>query len=646
MQPDKKILKTYIWLSLLSIIGVAWLQWPRLGDPYRVDEDFRTFYWFAKFQNPALFSHDPDQGMRYVEILRPWGKPFLTSIFSLGYDFLFYAAGFVFEPILFSKLLPFILMPITVLYVFEFGRLVRDHNTSLVLGIGFLLFNLAASSAVSVLNGLQRSFALTFMVVLLYYLQAQKYKSAVVATLVAALFYPPASVLMLATWGLAALPSLRLSHIGVWLQSRAVVHLGLAVILTGVILSASVIHLLGVFDAFTNPAQTAPEGLAEASDVKTEPSDSLFTNPVYGPGGSVELFYVFPLVGRGGIVDLGEDLINLLILLALSGLIVLVQGRAAFKLPQVVWAMLIATLVMFVAAWFVALIINNFLLYLPSRYTRVGLFLFLFLFFGVNIIDFVKEAPGLLRRNPRRLVWLVAGIELVILGLILFYPTESATISGLNMKWLLGLTGLLFSVLGVALYRRPPASPAQSSRPATLSPLTKGVIGLIGAICVIGWLTYASILTEVSYLNPPSEERALFNFLSTLPTDAVIAGTPCAINSVELFARRSVLFSCEQSHGDSRAIRTALMAYYAADTQTIGQFCAEYGVNYLVIDRQSYSPEYLAQNDIYFEPYNHELLSVIARQDRFILADLPDEIKLFQNGPIYVVECAQLNKVD
>ncbi|HEX9924570.1 MAG TPA: hypothetical protein VGD99_18075 [Anaerolineae bacterium] len=642
MQPDKKLLKIYFWLTLISMIGVAWLQWPRLGDPYRVDEDFRSFYWFAKFQSPELFPNDPDIGTSYVEISMPWGKPFQTSIYSSGYDFLFYAVSFMVEPVLFSKLLPFILMPITVLYLFEFGRLLRDRNTGLVLGIGFLLFNLAASSSVSVVNGLQRSFALTFVITLLYYLQAQKYKSAIVVTLVAALFYPPACVLMLATWGLATLPSLSLPKVGVWVRSRTMAHLGLAVVLTGMILAPAVMHRLGMLtDLITRPAQAATEVSVETLATETEQPVSIFTNPDYGPGGSAELFYAFPLVGRGGIVDLGEDLINLFILLALSSLIVLVRGGEAFKLPRLVWAMFAATLMMFVATWLVALIINNFLLYLPSRYTRVGLFLFLFLFFGLNVLDFIREGPVLLHRNPRRLVWLLAGIELVIVGLILFYPSEKATISGLNMKWLLGLTGLVFGMLGIALLRRPPTSSKQTVRPANLSPLTRGTIGLVTAVCVFGWLTYASILTEVSYLNPPAEERDLFEFLATLPADSMIAGTPCALNSIELFAERSVLFSCEH-YGNGALTMDALETYYTADPQRVSQFCDNYGVDYLVVDLRTYEDEYFVQEKIFFEPYNQQIKAVIAGQDRFVLTDVPAEKKLFQNETLYVAACGAL----
>jgi hypothetical protein len=646
LQPDKKLLKIYFWLTLISMIGVAWLQWPRLGDPYRVDEDFRSFYWFAKFQSPELFPNDPDIGTSYVEISMPWGKPFQTSIYSSGYDFLFYAVSFMVEPVLFSKLLPFILMPITVLYLFEFGRLLRDRNTGLVLGIGFLLFNLAASSSVSVVNGLQRSFALTFVIALLYYLQAQKYKSAIVATLVAALFYPPVCVLMLATWGLATLPSLSLPKIRAWLRSRAMAHLVLAVVLTGVILSPSAMHRLGMLtDLITRPAQAATEMPVETPGIETEQPVSIFTNPAYGPGGNAELFYAFPFVGRGGIVDLGEDLINLLILLALSGLVILVRGGEAFKLPRLVWAMLTAALVMFVAAWLIALVINNFLLYLPSRYTRVGLFLFLYLVAGLNILDFVREGPVLLRSNPHRLVWLVAGIELVVVGLILFYPSESATISGLNMKWLLGLTGLVFSMLGVALLRRPPTSPKQAMRPVNLSPLIKGAIVLVTALCVFGWLTYASILTEVSYLNPPAEERDLFEFLATLPTDSMIAGTPCALDSVELFGKRSVLFSCERSR-DGAITMDALETYYTADPQRVSQFCERYGVDYLVVDLRTYEDEYLVQEQVFFEPYNQQIKSVITGQDKFVLTDVPAEKKLFQNETVYVAACGAVTDLN
>ena len=55
-------------LIAVSILAVLWLQAPRLVDEFQVDQDFRTFYWMHKFQEPALFPDDPANGITYYPI--------------------------------------------------------------------------------------------------------------------------------------------------------------------------------------------------------------------------------------------------------------------------------------------------------------------------------------------------------------------------------------------------------------------------------------------------------------------------------------------------------------------------------------------------------------------------------------------------
>ena len=82
---------------------------------------------------------------------------------------------------------------------------------------------------------------------------------------------------------------------------------------------------------------------------------------------------------------------------------------------------------------------------------------------------------------------------------------------------------------------------------------------LIGTAIVLflgGWALYAPLLTEISYLNPPPAERELLQFLRTVPKDALIAGSPCALDSVQLFAERQVFFTFEQPPGVNARVRT------------------------------------------------------------------------------------------
>ena len=148
------------------------------------------------------------------------------------------------------------------------------------------------------------------------------------------------------------------------------------------------------------------------------------------------------------------------------------------------------------------------------------------------------------------------------------------------------------------------------------------LIGGSVVLLVIGWAIYAPILTEVSYLNPTPAERELYAFIETLPKDTLIAGTPCTLDNIPLFARRQILLGCEYGNKEE-TIHQALAAYYAADHQEIIDFCRTHNVDYLVINSGSYSAEYLQQKRLFYEPYNQKLLANIGDRDQFVLAEVP-----------------------
>ncbi len=635
----------HVILVILSLLAVAWLQVPRLADEFRVDEDFRYYYWMYKFQEPDLFPALPLPDNEYLIINFSWGEV-PVRYYNPGFDFLFYLASFLVKPPVFSKLLPFVLMPMTVLYLFEFGQVVRNRQTGVILAITFLLINLASSSSVSIANGLQRSFAAPLIIIAIYYLYQKKYMWAAGVLLVSALIYAPIFALTVAVWGVFALGQLwqsRASGLGVF--TGGILHLIVAVFLGAMMLSPVLLprvsHLFAATESVDD--QVSSESQTQDSELDEKPYQYIWESPTYKTGGAYPLFIIFPIVGRGGLVDLGEDLINLLVLLLFGGLIFLVLGRKAWHLPQVVWSVLWATLAMFILSWLTIWLVNSFLLYLPSRYTRIGLYLFLFLFVFLNVVGFFKEAPTLMQRSPKRVVGLVVVVELLIMGLIVWYPNQWAKIGMFNMKWLLALAGVAFAVLGFALVKEPPRATPHMSR---LGQSTAGRMLAGGAVVLVflAWAVYAPLLTEVSYLNPPPAERELITFLATLPQDTLIGGSPCALDSVELFARRDVLFTCEQPRGV--LIEPAMLAYYADDWPTITDFCRENGVDYLVVDPNTYSDDFLAQRKLFFEPVNQIILAGIANQKEFVLAQVSDEVKLFQNEDYFVVACETLAKVN
>jgi putative Ca2+/H+ antiporter (TMEM165/GDT1 family) len=315
-----------------------------------------------------------------------------------------------------------------------------------------------------------------------------------------------------------------------------------------------------------------------------------------------------------------------------------VRGRKAFNLPGVIWYVLGASFILFILAWLSILLTKTFLFYLPSRYTRVGLYLFLLMFVFLNIEDAIKEALNFVRRNPQKLVWLVVGIGILIVMLIIWYPSELATIKGFNMKWLLALAGILFTILGTFVFRRRlRAAPNFSMRKGTFS--GRIFVGIMGLVLLVGWTIYAPVLLKISSLNPSQSERDLYDFITTLPKDALIAGTPCTLDSVPLFSKRQILFSCERYGKDDPVVFKALETYYTDDHEVLIGFCNDYDIDYLVVDSETYSTEYFLQGRLFFEPHNQKLLTEIGDRTQFILGRVPDEKKLFQADNYFVVPC-------
>ena len=189
-----------ILLVVITLFATLWVQAPRLVDPFRVDEDFRNVYWMNKFQEEGLFPKDQLRGNTYTILDLPWGELPLDFT-SLGYSLIFYTASFLVPPTLFSKMIPFLLLPLTVLILFDYGKSLGGRKVGVTVALGFAFFNLASASTLSVVSGFHRAFACSLVILLLFFLQRRKPVAAAATVFISALIYPPMFLLGLATSG-------------------------------------------------------------------------------------------------------------------------------------------------------------------------------------------------------------------------------------------------------------------------------------------------------------------------------------------------------------------------------------------------------------------------------------------------------------
>ncbi len=211
---------------------MLWLQYPRLGDNYRIDEDFRYFYQINRFQDPELYQNNYLRPILNLKTLKIFGAEIPIYINAPVYSLLLYFSGFFISPFTFLQLLPFILFPIAALYAYKFGQSVHSRRIGEILAVGLIILNLVSPSSLSVLPGLARSFVIPLVIAMIYYMRQQQFLPMIIIGILSALIYPPLFVLLAITWGLYTLSSIWKTKPEIKTLKRSLIYLILTIFLS------------------------------------------------------------------------------------------------------------------------------------------------------------------------------------------------------------------------------------------------------------------------------------------------------------------------------------------------------------------------------------------------------------------------------
>jgi hypothetical protein len=147
------------------------------------------------------------------------------------------------------------------------------------------------------------------------------------------------------------------------------------------------------------------------------------------------------------------------------------------------------------------------------------------------------------------------------------------------------------------------------------------------------------------------EAPALYQFFQRQPKDSLIATLSPEANHLPAFALRPVLMSgvANPYHlGHYRPLQAKaealLRAHYTPDPAELAEFLARYGVDFLVVDRQAFSPSYLAQHlwTRQFPSAGNQALAWTATGQPSALSRLVDRAVVFGTGPYWVLSAARL----
>jgi hypothetical protein len=359
------------------------VQLPALLAPDLADEDLRFFYWLHRIADKTLFRDDPVLDYQIVE----WhvaGMRITINKVSLGYGLFYQLVSWAIPPILFSKLLVFPLILVSVYSLYHIGVKVVSPIGSSFLCVVFSLVALIPQSSTSLSNGLPRSFAIPLLLAMIHALMNRRYLVAV-PVLIFSIIYPPVFVLNVGFLVVhIAFSSLR--------HRRLIVDRRQASMLLAAVLFSALLLL----PAVTTGLNTSPVGSTHL------PEQSILASPLYGKSGRYPLFEAGLLTGNGGLLDRGLIGVFTLFWILLVIIVTLVFGFEASSIPSTLWHLLWASGFCYVASWLPILFTSSASLHMPNRYTRASLFL-------VSLVFLFTRLRDVLHRLEERFVTSRAG---------------------------------------------------------------------------------------------------------------------------------------------------------------------------------------------------------------------------------------------
>ncbi len=152
-----------------------------------------------------------------------------------------------------------------------------------------------------------------------------------------------------------------------------------------------------------------------------------------------------------------------------------------------------------------------------------------------------------------------------------------------------------------------------------------------------------------------SGNSALYEFFQKQPKDILIASLSEEANNIPTFSQRSILVSREYAlpfHlGYYRQIRQRAIdlihAQYSQDLAAAQQLIQKYGVDFWLLERTAFTPEYLINNPPWlrsFQPAFTEALANLEQGTKPALAEIMDHCSVFETKSLVVLQAGCIAK--
>ncbi|MFH2145756.1 MAG: hypothetical protein ABII75_06995 [Candidatus Omnitrophota bacterium] len=189
---NKKDIFLILIVISLSLTITYICQKDALFNKYIANDDSNHYITpFYKIQDPALFQDDIFS--EYSLNCNTIGIDVIYSIFSIFFD-----------PLSFSKILPFILCSLSAIYFFLIGKKIHNKYCGFIAAAMFIMYSWTISACFS--GGHARAFAFLLLSSFVYYMLEKKYFLSAVILLLQTFIYPPIGVISLLSVFILFLP--------------------------------------------------------------------------------------------------------------------------------------------------------------------------------------------------------------------------------------------------------------------------------------------------------------------------------------------------------------------------------------------------------------------------------------------------------
>lgn len=345
--PSKFLLPSCLFLAFSASLLK---ELPVILDPLALNtSDVRTeIYWMQRFQDPELFRND---------LLYEFASSGLWA--TKGFIFIYWVASYLIDPLTFSKLLPLLLITLTIFYLFQIGRVMRGQIEATMLVALFLV----TLWEVRVPRGMPHSFVTPLLLAFLYYLMNRRFLAVALVVAAESLIYPSAMFISLGTFFCSILLEYRGQNLAGRMKSWR-----------------SFAYMLVMVFTLLSPSYLFGEDAKIAKLVTRQEAQAM---PEFRAGGKFPVFRgsLWEDLTRGiGFEKKDTHLPIRLLTGAALFLFAVSSGRRLKTVPNAFWALLLAGMGLYLLAYF-----GFPKLYLPYRYQTYTIPIFLLVFVGTNI---------------------------------------------------------------------------------------------------------------------------------------------------------------------------------------------------------------------------------------------------------------------